>query len=476
MPARIQVRNPRTGVADYSFTPVAPEQVAAIAAHLRKHQPAWEARGFAGRAELLLAWAEEIERRADAIAAQLIADTGRLTISRNEVSGAPKRIRRWCKQGPTYIEEVERQSREAASVSFRPQYVPYPVAGIISPWNFPITLALIDAIPALVAGCAVMIKPSEITPRFIAPLQASIDAVPGLRDVLRFLPGGPETGAALIPNVDIVCLTGSVRTGRAVARAAAEHFIPAFLELGGKDPAIVLHGADLDRAADAVLRQATVNAGQVCLSTERIYVDRRDHDAFVDRLVARASKVDINYPDIAAGHLGPIISAAQAEIIDRHIADAVQKGARIVCGGPVEDHGGGKWCRATVLTQVDHGMAIMREETFGPVMPVMAFDTVEEAVALANDSDYGLSAAVFGPTEEDALAVGRRIDAGGISINDAGVQSLTTEAEKHSFRFSGLGASRMGPAGMMRFFRTKALMIQRGDPRTIDHFREAPAA
>lgn len=468
----ISVRNPRTGVADYQFTPASADDVAATAKRLRANQPRWNAGGFAYRGAVLSRWADEIERNQAAILDALVADTGRMTISRNEVAGAPKRIRRWCKIAPGYVAEMEEQSREAPDVRFRPQYVPYPVAGIISPWNFPITLSLIDAVPALIAGCAVIIKPSEITPRFIAPLQATVDAVPELADILAFVAGGPETGAAIVPNVDIVCLTGSVRTGRAVAKAAAEHFIPMFLELGGKDPAVVLPGSDLDRAADAILRQATVNSGQVCLSLERIYVHDSIHDAFVNKLVEKAKAVEINYPDINKGHLGPIISGAQADIIGQHLSDALAKGAKVECGGAVEDHGGGKWCPATVLTNVDHSMAIMREETFGPIMPVMRFKTPEEAVALANDTAFGLSAAVFAGNEDDALAVGRAIDAGGISINDAGVQSLTTEAEKHSFRSSGLGQSRMGPAGLMRFFRKKALMINRGAPRTIDHFRE----
>lgn len=472
MAQSMRVRNPRTGKLDYEFTPATADDVAATAKRLRANQPKWQAGGFEYRTAVLLRWADEIERNQGVILEALVADTGRLTISRSEVAGAPKRIRRWCRIAPGYVAEVEEQSREAPDVRFRPQYVPYPLAGILSPWNFPITLSLIDAVPALVAGCAVIIKPSEITPRFIAPLQATVDAVPELADILAFIAGGPETGAAITPNVDIVCLTGSVRTGKAVAKAAAEHFIPMFLELGGKDPAVVLPGADLDRAADAILRQSIVNSGQVCLSTERIYVHETIHDSFVSKLVAKAKQVEINYPDMNKGHLGPIISGAQAEIIDHHLSDALSKGAKVECGGAIEDHDGGKWCRATVLTNVDHSMALMREETFGPVMPVMRFKTPEEAIKLANDTEFGLSAAVFAGTDEDALAVGRAIDAGGISINDAGVQSLTTEAEKHSFRFSGLGQSRMGPAGLMRFYRKKALMINRGAPRTIDHFRE----
>lgn len=476
MRAPISVTNPRTGSVDYQFVPADAASVRETAQRLRAGQKRWVEGGFGYRAQVLEKWAQEVEKAADAITQALVTDTGRYTISRSEVVSTPKKIRRWAKLGPDYAAETLQHSEEVPSVSFKPQYVPYQLAGIISPWNFPVSLSLIDALPALVAGCAVIIKPSEVTPRFVEPLRATVRAVPELAAVFDILPGDGETGAALVDVVDIICLTGSVRTGRKVAEAAGKRFIPAFLELGGKDPAVVLPGADLDRAVEAILRQGVVNSGQVCLSTERIYVHESVHDEFVDRLAAKARAVEINYPDIHRGHLGPIISPTQAAIIDEHIDDALAKGAKIITGGKVETHEGGKWCRATVMTHVGHDMKLMRDETFGPILPVMPFRTKEEAVALANDTEFGLSAAVFGPTAEAALEVAHEINAGGLSINDAGVQSLTTEAEKTSFGYSGLGGSRMGPAGIMRFFRKKALMIQEGKPRGIDAFREATPA
>lgn len=466
----IKVRNPRTGVHDHEFTAADPAAVNALAAELRGNQTEWRDRGLDYRIGVLSRWADEIDRRRDDIAAALIRDTGRSLISRNEVNGAGAKIRRWCRIAPDMLEVAEQSSGMAPSVRFKAQYVPYALAGIISPWNFPLSLALLDALPALFAGCAVIIKPSEVTPRFITPFAETIAAVPELAGVLRMVAGDGATGAAVVDAVDMVCFTGSVPTGRKVAEQAARRFIPAFLELGGKDPAVVLRSADLARAADAILRQALVNSGQVCLSLERIYVDAAIHDAFVDILVAKAGEIGINYPDIGAGHLGPLISGAQAEIIERQLTDAVARGARIRCGG-LERHGG-VWCRPTVLTDVTHDMEIMRHETFGPVLPVMAFADVDQAVMLANDSDYGLSAAVFAGSDKEAMAVAERLEAGGVSINDAGLQSVTTEAEKHSFKYSGLGGSRMGPAGLMRFFRKKALMVQDGYPRTMEHFRE----
>jgi acyl-CoA reductase-like NAD-dependent aldehyde dehydrogenase len=337
--------------------------------------------------------------------------------------------------------------------------VPYPLVGVISPWNFPLLLSTIDTIPALLAGCGVIVKPSEIAPRFVAPLKTALSAVPELRDVLTFVEGAGETGSILIENVDLVCFTGSVATGRKVAEAAAKRFIPAFLELGGKDPAIVLESADLELATSAILWGSVVNTGQSCLSIERIYVAESIFDKFYHQLVAKAHRLQLAYPTVESGEIGPIIAERQAAIISGHLLDAVEKGAVIHCGGVIEDLGGGWWCRPTVLTQVNHSMKVMTEETFGPIMPIMPFSTVEEAVSLANDSIYGLSAAVFA-SESEALEVAQQIEAGAISINDAGLTAIMHEGEKNAFKFSGMGGSRMGAAALKRFMRKKAILIK----------------
>jgi acyl-CoA reductase-like NAD-dependent aldehyde dehydrogenase len=313
----------------------------------------------------------------------------------------------------------------------------------------------------------VFVKPSEVTPRFVEPLKRAIADVPELARVFAIEAGDGRMGAALIGQVDAVCFTGSVATGRKVAVAAAERFIPAFLELGGKDPAIILPSANLEDAADAILRGSVVASGQVCLALERAYVHESQHDAFVDLLVAKARQVQLNYPDIGKGDLGPLIFDRQADIIDAHLEDAVAKGAVIRCGGKSENLGGGRYCRATVVTNVDHSMKLMTEETFGPVIPVMSYKTVDEAVALANDSEFGLSAAVFAGTLDEARAVAERINAGGLSLNDAALTRETYEAEKNSFGYSGMGGSRMGAAGLLRFYRKKALLMQTGKPARL---------
>jgi acyl-CoA reductase-like NAD-dependent aldehyde dehydrogenase len=270
----------------------------------------------------------------------------------------------------------------------------------------------------------------------------------------------------------LICFTGSVETGHRVADAAARNFIPAYLELGGKDPAIVLESANLDLATSAILWGAVVNTGQSCLSIERIYVAESIFEKFYHQLVAKAHRLQLAYPTIERGEIGPIISENQAAIINEHLQDAVSKGAVVHCGGKVEELGGGWWCRPTVLTEVNHSMQVMTEETFGPIMPVMAFSTVEEAVQLANDSIYGLSAAVFAESVELALEVAQQIDAGAISINDAALTAIMHEGEKNAFKFSGLGGSRMGPAALKRFMRKKAFLIKSNstnDPWWFNH-------
>jgi len=356
------------------------------------------------------------------------------------------------------------------------QRVPYALVGAVSPWNFPLTLALIDAIPALLAGCAVLLKPSEVTPRFVEPLRDSLRDVPELETVLGIVMGGPETGIALIDNVDAVCFTGSVATGRRVGERAAYRLIPAFLELGGKDPAIVTADADLESATDAILRSAAGATGQACQSIERIYVDASIHDRFVALLVEKARAVRLNYPDIHSGHIGPLIYAGQAAMLRGQLEDARRRGARIHCGGEIEELGGGLWCRPTVMTGVSHEMLVMREESFGPLLPVMPFTDTDEAVRLANDSVFGLSAAVFSRDESAAMGIAARLNAGAVNINDGSLTSLVYDVEKQSFGVSGVGLSRMGPTGLLRFFRTRAVLIQEAAPTSLLSMDEAFAA
>lgn len=467
---KLDVRNPRTGQADARIDSN-PEAVSACIARMRPMQARWAALPLADRSARLLALAAAIDERRPALAAALETDTGRRYIAGLEIDGAIASLRGWVGAAAHLLPEGWTQGRSNPAIRHSPHFVPLGVVGVISPWNFPLTLSMIDTIPALLAGCGVVLKPSEVTPRFAGPLFECIAAA-GLADIFQITPGNGSVGAALCQSADAICFTGSVATGRNVALACAERLIPAFLELGGKDPLIVLAGSDLEAATDAALRGSVLSTGQACQSIERIYVARPLFADFVARLTAKAHAARLNWPDITCGEIGPIIFERQAHVLADQLADARAKGARVLSGGEIETHGGGLWLRPTVVIEVDHTMTLMTDETFGPIMPVMAFDSVDEAVGLANDTVFGLSAAVFGPDLPTAEAVGRRINAGAISLNDAALTSLFHEAEKQSFGVSGLGASRMGASGFQRFFRRKALIAQTGRPAPLSAFSE----
>lgn len=459
----IEVRNPRTGARDYSFLPDTPAEVAAVAEGLRAAQPAWEQAGVTHRAAVLTQLTEAIQRHHDALHRAVETDTGRRFETGIELSAVGFWVERWSRiAAETFAEDLH--DTEFPGIASQAGYLAYPLVGVISPWNFPLALSLMDAVPALLAGAAVMIKPSEVTPRFIDVMDRILDEVPDLREVLAYLRGAGDIGAAVVENSDLVCFTGSTATGRKVAVQAAQRFIPCFTELGGKDPAVILPGADLDRAATAIANGATLGSGQQCYSIERIYVPRADRDRFLKLLLDKVGKLRLSHPDPAKGEIGPLTFAPQAEIIERHLQDALDKGATILCGGQIIDRDGAKWCPPTVLADVSHDMLVMREETFGPVLPVMAYDSVDQAVTLANDSTYGLSGAVFGP-EAEAIAVARRLWVGGISINDAGIAPMLMGdrlvAEKTAFRGSGLGGSRLGRDALKRFLRKQAILVNR---------------
>ena len=470
----MKVINPRTGEADCEIAPLDATAVQAEATRLRAAQPAWAALAPEERSAILHLWAEAVVAHRQPLLEALTLDTGRRRISEIEVDGLPGTIRRWADLAPRLIAQHSRDNQPSAHPTVRnsTRLVPYPLFGAIAPWNFPIVLSTIDAIPALAAGCAALVKPSEVTPRFIAPLMETVAKVPELAAVLSFIEGDATTGQALVDAVDYVCFTGSVATGRKVAEAAARAFIPANLELGGKDPMIVLASADPVQAANLALRASIVATGQACQSIERIYVARTIYQPFLDALVEAAQKVRLNYPDIAMGDIGPFIFGPQGAKVQAQIDEAVAMGAKVLTGGSVETLGGGQYLRPTVIADAAADMGVVRDETFGPVLPVIAFDDVEDAIQQANDSVYGLSAAVIAATAEEAESVAVRLEAGAVSINDGSMTSMVWDAENSSFKLSGMGPSRMGESGLLRFFRLQALIRQTGAPLPLAAYAE----
>ena len=476
MPASsLPVRNPRTGEWDHEIPVTSPEDIASISAALRAAQAQWVAMGASGRAACLNRFADAVMAEVGPLGQALSVDTGRSTFAHFEAIKSVELIRMWAERAGPILDELvgAGQSGQVPAVHYQHRLIPYQVVAVISPWNVPLLLAMIDSLAALSAGCSVLLKPSEVTPRFIEPLQRALDAVPELAAVLRIVTGGPETGKAMIEQVDAVCFTGSVKTGRQVSQQAAACFIPAFLELGGKDPAIVLPDADIPLAARAIIRSAIGMTGQACQSLERIYCHESIAEPLTEELLAQLKVLSLTCTEDGAGDIAPLIFERQVETIQAQIDDALEKGATCLLGGePVQ--AGGIWYPPTLLTNVTHDMLIMQEETFGPVIPVVIYGDVEKAVALANDSTFGLSAAVFSADADAAKAVAERLQVGAISINDASLTGIVNDVEKNSFRFSGMGGSRMGSAGLTRFLRKRALLIQTGEPAAVQLFSDTP--
>lgn len=317
---------------------------------------------------------------------------------------------------------------------------PYGVIGIISPWNYPFSIPSTETLAALVAGNAVVLKPSELTTLCAFELQNLLYSAGVPKDTFQVLPGDGQTGVALL-NSDLnkIVFTGSVPTGKRVAQAAAARLLPAVLELGGKDPMLVLHDAAFDNASSGAVWGAFVNAGQTCLSVERCYVHRSLYERFSEACARKAELLRVGNGIDENTDVGPLIHERQLAIVESHVEDARRRGARVLTGGRRLTELGPNFYAPTVLADVTHDMRIMREETFGPVLPIMAFDTEDEAVRLANDSDFGLAASIWTKDTARADALAREIQAGTVMLNDVVTCFGISEAPHGGIKASGLG-------------------------------------
>lgn len=342
---------------------------------------------------------------------------------------------------------------------------PYGVVGIIAPWNYPLTLAVSDAVPALLAGNAVVLKPDAKTP-FTALAGVELCRAAGLpRDLFQVVTGpGSELGPELVDRSDYVAFTGSTSTGREVAARAGRNLIDCSLELGGKNPMLVLADADLEAAVDAAVRGCFSNAGQLCISFERCYVHEAVFDAFVDRFAARADALELGAGFGYETEMGCLHDADQLAKVERHVAEAIEAGATVVAGGEPRPELGPTFYEPTILTDVPPDSAVAREETFGPVVTVDPFDTVDEAVARANDSAYGLNASVWSGDRRRGRAVARRIDCGTVNVNEAYATAWgTTGAPMGGMKDSGVGR-RHGAEGLLKHTESRTVAEQRYHP------------
>jgi betaine-aldehyde dehydrogenase len=459
---QIEVLNPATGAKIASVAIDTPEHVAEIVARLRANQPEWEALGIEGRYRWLGRLRDWLLDNHDRVLDTMQAETGKVRAdAANEPAYLADLINFYGAKAAKFIgeESVRPHSALLAAKKLRVQYRPHPVVGIISPWNFPLVLALGDAIPALQAGAAVVIKPSEFTPLGLAEVVAAWKEEIGGPDVFDCVQGIGETGGALVDEVDFVQFTGSDRTGRKVMARAAETLTPVSLELGGKDPMIVLADADVDRAANAAAWGGMMNSGQICMSVERVYVEEPVYDEFVAKLTAAVGKLrqgaDGRSPE---KDVGAMTSPNQTAIVEDHVTGALAAGARALTGGGRVE-GPGDYFEPTVLVDVDHSMKVMREETFGPVVGVMKVRDAEQGLELANDSRYGLSGSVFGEKAR-AERVARRVECGAVNVNDVLINYFAMDVPMGGWKQSGIGY-RHGEPGIKKYCRTESVVVTR---------------
>ncbi|MEJ7635586.1 aldehyde dehydrogenase family protein [Aeromicrobium sp.] len=451
----LEVRSPSDGRLVRTVPVDNREDVNRVAAELRSAQVAWAEAGPQERARWLRRWRGWILAHTDELTELLQAETGKVRPDAVvETTASCEFITYYADHAAEFLADEKVRPSGLLSVPKRlsKSYHPYPLVGLVTPWNFPITLFLMDAAPALAAGCAVLAKSSEETPLTCARVVEGWREI-GAPNVLAHVVGAGDTGASLVDVADYVQFTGSTATGRAVAVRCAEQLKPVSLELGGKDPAIVLEDADLSRAVQGIAWGGLFNAGQVCISVERVYVVSEVYDEFVAQLTKRVQT--LTNGTAPGDDVGAMVTARQVEITNRHVSEAVAAGAQVTTGGA---RGAvGNFFAPTVLVDVDHTMACMTDETFGPTIPVMRVADEVEAIRLSNDSPYGLSATVWTRDHARGQRIARHLQAGAVNINDVFSNLFATSLPHSGWKASGIGSRLGGAYGMHKYCRVQAV-------------------
>ena len=449
--------NPADGSVVGELPVAAADDVRAAVERARHAQPEWYARGIRGRLQVVRRFQRLLNQQKQNVAALITREAGKPVVEAllSEVLVVLDSTRFLLANayGLLKPEPLPHGNLVMKSKIGKLHREPYGIFGIIAPWNYPFSIPATETLAALVAGNAVVLKPSELTPLVSMELQRLLRESGVPQDIFQVVVGEGLTGAALVESpIDKLIFTGSVATGKRVGEAAARRLLPVVLELGGKDPVLVFDDVDLDVAAAGVVWGAFMNAGQTCLSVERCYVQRGIYEKFITLCAEKALKLRIGNGAEQGIDVGPMVNERQLKIVEAQVADALHRGARLVCGGKRLPQLGPNFYSPTVVADVTRDMLIMKEETFGPVLPIATFEDEEHAIRLANDSEFGLAASVWTRDSGRAHRVAAKLQAGAVMLNDLVCSFGISEAPHGGVKASGLGRThgRIGLEEMVR--------------------------
>ena len=462
---QIVIKNPATGAEVGSVPNMEADVVSAAVKKARKAQAEWSKLTFEMRARFVMKAREEILKRLDEIARVICDEMGKPVTEAISMELAPsldlmqyfaRKTKKLLKPDKLDIGLFGLMGRSSRVV-----YKPLGVVGIISPWNYPFAIPMGEIVPALMSGNTVVLKPSELTPLTALKIE-EVFRLAGLpENVLQVVTGDGKTGAALVESgINKIMFTGSVATGKRIAEAAAKTLTPVVLELGGKDPMIVLEDANLETASQAAVWGAFANSGQTCASVERCYVHEKIAEKFTEKVVMQVKALQQDVGTNADVEIGSMVCERQLRIVEDHVKDAVANGAKVLTGGERKPNTTGAFYEPTVLTNVNHTMRAIREETFGPTLPIMTFRTEEEAVRLANDSEFGLTASVWTNDISRGRRIAEQIESGTVMVNEVLYTHGIAQTPWGGFKNSGYGRTH-GKLGLLEFVAPQHLHVNR---------------